>query len=247
LQIAKPSNVAYDGTSDSGQDTIGASVTITNTNTTVDSFAQINMQVSASSNRAVGRIVTIAKGSASSDMAFVTEKFGVRAEKMRITSGGTIQNSLINNTVSSAVKISNNAAGGNFTYGITIEDDSTNTGFILFAQADGSAVGSILRSGSSTAYNTTSDYRLKEDLQDFNGLDKVSKIPVYDFKWKSDESRSYGVMAHELQEVLPDAVSGEKDAEEMQGVDYSKIVPLLVKSIQELKAEIEQLKTQINK
>ena len=49
-------------------------------------------------------------------------------------------------------------------------------------------------------------------------------------------------MAHELEEVLPDAVSGEKDAEEMQGVDYSKIVPLLVKSIQELKAEIELLK-----
>ena len=88
---------------------------------------------------------------------------------------------------------------------------------------------------------TTSDYRLKEDLKDFNGLDKVSKIPVYDFKWKTDESRSYGVMAHELQEVLPDAVSGEKDAEEMQGVDYSKIVPLLVKSIQELEAKIKIL------
>ena len=70
----------------------------------------------------------------------------------------------------------------------------------------------------------------------------VSKIPVYDYKWKADESRSYGVMAHELQEVLPDAVVGEKDAEEMQGVDYSKIVPLLVKSIQELKAEIDILK-----
>jgi hypothetical protein len=103
-------------------------------------------------------------------------------------------------------------------------------------------VGSISMTNSTTAYNTTSDYRLKEDLQDFAGLDMVSKIPVYDFKWKLDESRSYGVMAHELQEVLPDAVSGEKDAEEMQGVDYSKIVPLLVKSIQELKAEVDKLK-----
>ena len=101
--------------------------------------------------------------------------------------------------------------------------------------------GSISYTNTTTTYNTTSDYRLKEDLQDFNGLDKVSKIPVYDFKWKTDESRSYGVMAHELQEVLPDAVSGEKDAEEMQGVDYSKIVPLLVKSIQELTAKVEML------
>ena len=49
-------------------------------------------------------------------------------------------------------------------------------------------------------------------------------------------------MAHELQEVLPDAVTGDKDAEKMQSVDYSKIVPLLIKSIQELKAEVESLK-----
>ena len=112
---------------------------------------------------------------------------------------------------------------------------------IYFFNPNG-AVGYIGTSGSSTVYSEASDYRLKEDLQDFNGLDMISKIPVYDFKWKIDESRSYGVMAHELQEVLPQAVVGEKDAEEMQGVDYSKIVPLLVKSIQELKAEIELLK-----
>ena len=110
-----------------------------------------------------------------------------------------------------------------------------------FHNANG-MVGSIATNASATAFNTSSDYRLKDDLQDFTGLDMVSRIPVYDFKWKSDESRGYGVMAHELQEVLPQAVSGEKDAEEMQGVDYSKIVPLLVKSIQELKAEIEELK-----
>ena len=105
-----------------------------------------------------------------------------------------------------------------------------------------STVGEITTTSTATAYNTGSDYRLKEDLKDFNGLDKVSKISVYDFKWKSDDSRSYGVMAHELEEVLPQAVVGEKDAEEMQGVDYSKIVPLLVKSIQELKAEVDSLK-----
>ena len=103
------------------------------------------------------------------------------------------------------------------------------------------AVGSIKTTGSATQFNTSSDYRLKKDLKDFDGLDKVSKIPVYDFKWKVDDSSSYGVMAHELQEVLPDAVSGEKDGEEMQGVDYSKIVPLLIKSIQELEAKVKIL------
>ena len=107
------------------------------------------------------------------------------------------------------------------------------------------AVGKIQTSGFATLFTTSSDYRLKEDLQDFNGLDKVSKIPVYDFKWKIDDTRSYGVIAHELQEVLPDAVSGDKDDEQMQGVDYSKIVPLLVKSIQELKADNDILKSKI--
>jgi len=105
------------------------------------------------------------------------------------------------------------------------------------------AVGSIKTTGSATQFNTSSDYRLKKDLKDFNGLDKISKIPVYDFKWKVDDSSSYGVMAHELQEVLPDAVSGEKDGEEMQGVDYSKIVPLLIKSIQELEAKVKELES----
>ena len=65
---------------------------------------------------------------------------------------------------------------------------------------------------------------------------------MYDYKWKSGNDRSYGAMAHELQEIIPYAVSGEKDGEDMQGVDYSKVVPLLVKSIQEQQKQIEELK-----
>ena len=116
-------------------------------------------------------------------------------------------------------------------------------GDVVLFYNDTVGVGSISVAGAATAFNTSSDYRLKEDLQDFAGLDMVSKIPVYDFKWKAEESRSYGVLAHELGEVLPQAVNGEKDAEEMQSADYSKIVPLLVKSIQELKAEVDELKS----
>ena len=166
-------------------------------------------------------------------------------ERMRITSGGDINQNF------------DSSIAGSTQYGYTLAKQSgysqiylrTNSDQALFVQRfyntnSGTLqnVGNIMLSGTSTAFQTSSDYRLKEDLQDFKGLDMVSKIPVYDFKWKSDESRSYGVMAHELQEVLPQAVSGEKDAEEMQGVDYSKIVPLLVKSIQELKAEVDKLK-----
>jgi len=129
----------------------------------------------------------------------------------------------------------------NSDYPVGINRKGTDGNVMVFTN-DQATAGSISVSGTSTSYNTSSDYRLKEDLQDFAGLDMVSKIPVYDFKWKSDESRSYGVMAHELQEVLPQAVVGEKDAEKMQEVDYSKIVPLLLKSIQELKAEVDKLK-----
>ena len=102
-------------------------------------------------------------------------------------------------------------------------------------------VGKIVCNAASVTYSTTSDYRLKEDLKDFAGLDMVSKIPVYDFKWKTNEIRSYGVVAHELQEILPEAVSGIKDEEEMQGVDYGKITPILIKAIQELEARIKIL------
>ena len=62
-----------------------------------------------------------------------------------------------------------------------------------------------------------------------------------DFEFKQSKLRMYGVIAHELQEVIPYAVFGEKDAEQMQGVDYSKIVPILIKSIQELEARLKTL------
>jgi len=119
-----------------------------------------------------------------------------------------------------------------------------------FGNENGSEVGTIVINAGGVAYNTTSDYRLKEDLKDFNGLDKVSKIKVYDFKWKNLNERTNGVLAHELAEVLPYAVSGVKDALNHEGkieaksFDYYKLTPVLVKAIQELKAEIDALKAQ---
>jgi hypothetical protein len=120
---------------------------------------------------------------------------------------------------------------------------------ISFGNGGGATeVGSIVCNNASTTYNTTSDYRLKEDLKDFNGLNKISAIKVYDFKWKSNEERTNGVLAHELAEVLPYAVHGEKDGLDRdgnpsyQGVDYSKIVPSLVKAIQELNTKFEEYK-----
>jgi hypothetical protein len=119
---------------------------------------------------------------------------------------------------------------------------NTSTGEIIDFRYNNSQVGSISTNGTTTSYNITSDYRLKEDLQELKGLEKVLLLKVYDYKWKSENSRMDGVLAHELAEVLPYAVNGDKDGIKMQGVDYSKIVPILIKSIQELKQEIDTLK-----
>ena len=165
---------------------------------------------------------------------------------MRITSGGTI---LFGSETLANVLAGDGAAFAPESNNRMTLFQGTNTTSAMTQQAyynPNGQVGRINTTGTTTQFLGSSDYRLKEDLQDFAGLDIVSKIPVYDFKWKTDESRSYGVMAHELQEVLPQAVVGEKDAEEMQSVDYSKIVPLLVKSIQELKAEVDSLKQKCN-
>jgi hypothetical protein len=174
-------------------------------------------------------------------------------ESMRIKSGGEvlIGEFAANNNIDPSLNGFGFQGNGLGTASCNFSD--TNEMFV-FNQRDGQGTtqidfrngnverGKIQWTTSGTTYNTTSDYRVKENLKDFNGLNKVSKIKVYDFDWIESRKQDYGVIAHELQEILPLAVTGEKDGEKMQAVDYSKIVPLLVKSIQELKAEIEILK-----
>jgi len=127
---------------------------------------------------------------------------------------------------------------------------STNGRYMMVFQrysTTSSIRGSILTTNSGTTYNTSSDYRLKTDAKDFNALDLVKQIPVYDFKWKYIDNRDYGCFAHELAEIIPNAVTGEKDAvtedgeADHQQADYSKIVPVLVKAIQELEAKVKIL------
>ena len=110
--------------------------------------------------------------------------------------------------------------------------------------------GSITVTGSATAYNTSSDYRLKENITSLSSaLETISKIKPSTFNFIDTPNETVdGFIAHELAEVVSYAVSGEKDGIDedgnpiYQGVDHSKLVPLLVGAIQELKSEIEQLK-----
>jgi hypothetical protein len=163
------------------------------------------------------------------------------SERMRITSDGAllVGASSAPSSTQSGVAIQNPRLLGPTIF--SSGNVSDNRTFIQFVNSNG-VVGSISTSGTLTSYNVTSDYRLKQDYKDYSGLDLVNKIKTYDYEWKADKSRGYGVIAHELQSVINYAVTGVKDGKEMQGVDYSKIVPVLIKSIQELKQELDTLK-----
>lgn len=117
------------------------------------------------------------------------------------------------------------------------------TGDLHQFRCAGVAVGSISVTGSSTAYNTSSDVRLKHDIVDApEASSLIDAIRVRSFKWNADDSEQrYGVIAQELLEVAPEAVHQPQDPEEMMAVDYSKLVPMLVKELQSLRARVAEL------
>jgi hypothetical protein len=124
---------------------------------------------------------------------------------------------------------------------------------IEFINGNGT-VGTITTNGSATAYNTSSDYRLKENVDyDFNALDRVAQLKPARFNFISDETNTLvdGFLAHEVQDIVPEAIHGVKDEVDedgnavYQGIDQSKLVPLLTKAIQEQQALIESLTARI--
>jgi hypothetical protein len=119
----------------------------------------------------------------------------------------------------------------------------SNTGNQILFRYGNNAIGSIQSTSSATAYNTSSDYRLKENIAPMTGaLSKVAQLKPVTYKWKLDGSDGQGFIAHELQEIVPDCVTGEKDAVDAkgnpkyQGIDVSFLVATLTAAIQELKA-----------
>jgi len=114
----------------------------------------------------------------------------------------------------------------------------------MFSVINGNGtVGTIKTNGSSTSYNTSSDYRLKEnEVSISDGIDRLKQLQPYRFNFIADPDKTVdGFFAHEVQDIVPEAVVGEKDGEEMQGIDQSKLVPLLVAAVQELTTRLEAL------
>lgn len=114
---------------------------------------------------------------------------------------------------------------------------------VTFFYNGANVVGSISTNGTATAYNTSSDYRLKHDIVDApEASSLIDAIQVRSFKWNADNSEQrYGFVAQELVEVAPEAVSQPEDPDATMGVDYSKLVPMLVKEVQSLRARVAEL------
>jgi hypothetical protein len=141
-----------------------------------------------------------------------------------------------------------NTSGGLFT--LRTVNDNSGGYYQAFRNAANTVIGTISQSGTTAvSYNTTSDYRLKENVVPLTGAaDRLNQLQVRRFNFIADPDRTVdGFIAHEAQAVVPECVTGEKDAVDddgnpvYQGIDQSKLVPLLTAALQEALQKIEDL------
>jgi len=218
---------------------------LVNASTTAGSGAGIYFLNGTNAEAYIGNLYESAGANA---LTFQTRVSGVRAERARIDSSGNLNIGITG--------LSNRLAvyGPEATVLVRCSSivDGTGRSFVSFQTNAGSQVGSITGNTTSTTYNTSSDYRLKENIAPMTGaLAKVAALNPVTYTWKIDGSAGQGFIAHELQEVCPQAVTGEKDAVDAegnpvyQGIDTSFLVATLTAAIKEQQALIEQLTTRI--
>ena len=174
--------------------------------------------------------------------------FNNGAERTRITSDGSF--------IVGATAEPNGTTGGSAFINTSVGrkllvvacTTTSNANLAEFANPNG-VVGSIATNGSATAYNTSSDYRLKNTIAPMTGaLARVALLKPVTYKWNADNSNGEGFIAHELAEIVPNAVTGEKDAvnadgnPQYQGIDVSFLVATLTAALQELDAKFEAYK-----
>jgi len=189
-------------------------------------------------------ILTARDGSADGEIIFKKTDGSATDETMRITSAGKI--GIGTSSISSTLEIVPTDTN------TIIETHSFNTtaqNHMQMRNNSGTEVGSIYVTTTSTAYNTSSDYRLKENVSyDWDATTRLKQLKPARFNFIADADTTVdGFLAHEVQTVVPEAISGTKDAVDedgnpvIQGIDQSKLVPLLCKTIQELEARIAAL------
>ncbi len=184
------------------------------------------------------------KLNAAGNGGFIFEEDGT--EHMRIASGGNIFVNTTTDVGSSGALIELNNSGDGSRVINTKDNGTGSCNHITFNNNNGQ-VGRITTSGSATSFVGSSDYRMKENIvYDWDAITKVKNLKPAQFNFKTNTDELVeGFIAHEAQSVVPYAVVGEKDGEEMQGMDYGKLTAILTKAIQEQQTIIEDLKSRI--
>jgi hypothetical protein len=164
--------------------------------------------------------------------------FTNNTDRVRIDTSG---NFLINTTATNGRLTVSSPCNTVKTGFAVINTDAGAGTFVGFINSAGNTAGSITQSGTTTVlYNTSSDQRLKQNIQDSDSASNlIDALQVRKYDWKSDgQHQRYGFVAQELVTVAPEAVYQPNDTEEMMSVDYSKLVPMLVKEIQSLRKRL---------
>ena len=177
----------------------------------------------------------------SNALTFSLDALGTPSEKMRLDTSGNFLagTTTASNTPSQGITLMQNTSVGSIGIGHANGTTSGN-GYMNFAY-NGSAIGSITQDGTTAVqFNTTSDQRLKENITDADSASTlIDALQVRKFDWKAGGSHQrYGFVAQELVTVAPEAVHQPEDTEQMMAVDYSKLVPMLVKEIQLLRKRL---------
>ena len=124
----------------------------------------------------------------------------------------------------------------------------SSVGTIALFQQAGNTKGSIDVAAAGTTYATTSDIRLKQDIEPLQATDKLMAMNPVSYAWKADPDgpRSMGFIAQEMKEIVPDAVSTTDDDESaMMHMDYGRITPVIVSALQDAHKKIEELENRI--
>jgi len=167
------------------------------------------------------------------------------AERGRFVTTGFVVGKTSSGDVSAAGAEMSTQGYGMFSHStnIALYANRGDTGTLVWFGRAGANKGDISISSTAVAFNTSSDRRLKSNIQNAaSASDKIDAIQVRQFDWKADDShQDYGLIAQELQPIEPLAVTGDADSDKMMAVDYSKLVPMLIKEIQQLRGRVAAL------